>query len=95
MAASGSYSGGPLSIDFDILEFVWRSLVLFIGLHPHHPGPMGPGVVHQVDRVPCVHVPGRPNLSFAGEAMTIVPWFFGFVVLMIGVGMIGSSCSAI
>jgi hypothetical protein len=37
-----------------------------------------------------VRVPGRPNLSFEGEAMTIVPWFFGFVVLMIGVGFIGS-----
>jgi len=40
--------------------------------------------------VPCVRVPGRPNLSFEGQAMTLVPWFFGFVVLMIGVGFIGS-----
>ena len=38
--------------------------------------------------VPCVQVPGRPNLSFAGEAMTIVPWYFGFIVLLIAVSLI-------
>jgi len=31
--------------------------------------------------VSCVRVPGRPNLSFEGNAMTIVPWFFGTIVL--------------
>ena len=30
--APASYGGGPLSIDFGILEFTWRSLVLLIGL---------------------------------------------------------------
>ena len=89
MAASGSYSGGPLSIDFDILEFVWRSLVLLIGLILVIPAPWV--LVWYIKWiVPCVQVPGRPNMSFEGGAMTIVPWFFGFVVVMIGVGMIGS-----
>ena len=89
MGASGSYSGGPLSIDFGILEFVWRSLVLLIGLIFIIPAPWV--LVWYIKWiVPCVQVPGRPNLSFAGGAMTIVPWFFGFVVLIIGVGMIGS-----
>src|ERR1700738_5356004 len=32
VVASGAYSGGPLSIDFGILEFTWRSIVLLIGL---------------------------------------------------------------
>jgi hypothetical protein len=28
-----------------------------------------------------VHVPGRPNLSFTGNAMTLVPWYFGAIIL--------------
>jgi hypothetical protein len=89
MGASGSYSGGPLSIDFEILEFVWRSLVLLLGLIIVIPAPWV--LVWYIKWiVPGVHVPGRPNMSFEGEAMTIVPWFFGLVVLLIGVGMIGS-----
>jgi hypothetical protein len=39
--------------------------------------------------VPCVQVPGRPNLGFAGEPMTIVPWYFGAAVILIGVGLTG------
>src|SRR4051795_3711422 len=31
-ARGGNVAGGPLSIDFGILEFVWRTLVLVIGL---------------------------------------------------------------
>ena len=86
---AGSYSGGPLSIDFEILEFTWRSLVLVVGLIFIIPAPWV--LIWYIKWiVPCVRVPGRPNLSFEGEAMTIVPWFFGFVVLMIGVGLIGS-----
>jgi len=89
MSASGSYSGGPLSIDFGILEFVWRSLVLAIGLILIIPAPWV--LVWYIKWiVPCVQVPGRPNMSFEGGAMTIVPWFFGLVVLMIAVGMVGS-----
>ncbi|MBS0530659.1 MAG: hypothetical protein JSS22_14920, partial [Proteobacteria bacterium] len=41
--------------------------------------------------VPCVRVPGRPNLSFEGTAMTIVPWFFGGIVLFVIVAWLGSS----
>jgi len=86
---AGSYSGGPLSIDFEILEFTWRTLVLAVGLIFIIPAPWV--LIWYIKWiVPCVRVPGRPNLSFEGEAMTIVPWFFGFVVLMIGVGFIGS-----
>jgi uncharacterized protein DUF4339 len=84
-----AYSGGPLSIDFGILEFTWRSLVLLVGLIFIIPGPWVL-VWYLKWIVPCARVPGRPNLSFEGEAMTVVPWFFGFVVLMIGVSLIGS-----
>src|SRR5882757_11230083 len=30
--AAGGYGGGPLSVDFGIWDFTWRSLVLIIGL---------------------------------------------------------------
>jgi hypothetical protein len=86
--AVGTYSGGPLSIDFGILEFVWRTLVLLIGLILVIPAPWAL-VWYLKWIVPCVQVPGRPNLSFAGAAMTIVPWYFGAVVLIVAVSLTG------
>jgi hypothetical protein len=92
--AGGQYSagshddGGSLSIDFEILEFTWRSIVLLIGLFFIVPAPWAL-VWYLKWLVPCVHVPGRPNLSFTGAAMTIVPWFFGAIVLAIFIGLIG------
>ncbi len=87
-AGAGGYGDGPLSIDFDILEFTWRSLVLLIGMILVIPGPW---VLVWYLRwiVPCVDVPGRPNLSFAGQAMTLVPWYFGAVILAIGGSLTG------
>jgi hypothetical protein len=84
----GGYGGGPLSIDFGILEFVWRGLVLVIGLILVIPAPWVL-VWYLKWIVPCVQVPGRPNLSFAGAAMTIVPWYFGVIVLFVAVNLIG------
>ena len=86
--AVGAYSGGPLSIDFGILEFVWRTIVLVIGLILVIPAPWVL-VWYLKWIVPCVKVPGRPNLSFEGAAMTIVPWYFGAVVLIVAVSLIG------
>ena len=88
--ARGSFAvGGPLSIDFGILEFVWRSLVFVIGCVLIIPLPWV--LVWYIKWiVPCVRVPGRPNLSFAGTAMSTVPWYFGVLVLAVAVGMIGS-----
>jgi GYF domain 2 len=85
----GGYAGGALSIDFGILEFVWRSLVLVIGMALIVPGPWV--LVWYLNwLVPCVQVPGRPNLSFTGTAMTIVPWWFGFIAIVIAVAFLGS-----
>jgi len=85
----GGYAGGPLSIDFGILEFVWRSLVLVIGMVLVIPTPWV--LVWYLNWiVPCVQVPGRPNLSFTGSAMTIVPWYFGAIVLVIASAFVGS-----
>ncbi|MBH5372269.1 DUF4339 domain-containing protein [Bradyrhizobium glycinis] len=82
-------SGGPLGVDFGILEFTWRSIVLLIGMILVIPAPW---VFVWYTRwiVSCVKVPGRPNLSFIGNAMTIVPWYFGLIVLAIALGYVGS-----
>lgn len=86
---AGGGAGGSLAIDFGILEFTWRTLVLAIGSCFIIPVPWLL-VWYTNWIVPCVKVPGRPNLSFTGNAMTLVPWFFGFIVLAIVIGFIGS-----
>ncbi|TQF38488.1 hypothetical protein UNPF46_16305 [Bradyrhizobium sp. UNPF46] len=87
--AGGGAGGGSLSVDFGILDFTWRTLVLVIGSCFVIPVPWL-FVWYMKWIVPCVRVPGRPNLSFTGSAMTLVPWFFGFIVLAIAIGFIGS-----
>jgi GYF domain 2 len=85
---AGGYSGGTLSIDFGILEFTWRSIVLLIGLIFILPAPWAT-VWYLRWIVPCVQVPGRSNLGFTGQAMTLVPWYFGALVLLIAVALTG------
>jgi hypothetical protein len=87
VAASGSYSGGPLSVDFGIWDFTWRTLVYVIACMFIIPIPWMI-VWYTKWLVSCVQVPGRPNLSFTGTAMTIVPWFFGAIALVIVVALI-------
>ena len=86
---SGGYGAGPLSIDFGIWDFFWRGVVLFLGLVTIIPAPWAM-VWYLKWLVCCVQVPGRPNMSFVGNAMTLVPWYFGFIVLAIIVAVIGS-----
>ncbi|WGR99505.1 GYF domain-containing protein [Bradyrhizobium sp. ISRA443] len=88
VAASASYGGGQLSIDFGIWEFIWRTIVFAVASAFVIPLPWML-VWYLKWLVPCVQVPGRPNLSFEGTAMTIVPWFFGAVVLIIAMSMLG------
>ncbi|MBR0720124.1 DUF4339 domain-containing protein [Bradyrhizobium manausense] len=85
----GSTAGGSLSVDFGIVDFAWRTFALVIGSCFIIPIPWL-FVWYTQWIVSCVKVPGRPNLSFTGNAMTIVPWFFGFIVLAIVIGYIGS-----
>jgi len=85
---AGSAAGGALSVDFGILEFTWRSLVMLIVSCFVIPIPWV-FVWYTKWLVSCVKVPGRPNLSFTGNAMTVVPWFFGFIVLAVVVGYAG------
>jgi len=79
---SGSPAGGHLSVDFGIVDFAWRFIVMLIGTILVIPFPW---VMVWFTKwfIPCVSVPGRPNLSFEGRAMTIVPWFFGAILVAI------------
>ncbi|QPF91942.1 DUF4339 domain-containing protein [Bradyrhizobium commune] len=86
---AGSAAGGSLSIDFGIWDFVWRTLAMTIGSAFVIPAPWLI-VWYTKWLVSCVRVPGRPNLSFEGGAMTIVPWFFGIIVLFAIAGYTGS-----
>jgi hypothetical protein len=81
-AGGGGGSGGALSVDFGILEFTWRTIVAVIGACLIIPGPWIL-VWYAKWIIPCIKVPGRPNLSFIGNAMTLVPWYFGAIVLAI------------
>jgi hypothetical protein len=88
VVAAGSYGDGPLSINFEIWDFTWRTIAVVLGSVFIIPIPWV--VVWYLKWiVPCVQVPGRPNLGFTGTAMTIVPWLFGAVVLLVVVRLIG------
>jgi hypothetical protein len=83
----GQAPGGPLSVDFGIWEFTWRTLVLIIGMLLIIPVPW---VIAWYCRwmTSCVHVPGRPNLAFIGPTMTLAIWYFGMIVAFIVLGAI-------
>jgi hypothetical protein len=87
--SGGDHGGGSLSIDLEIWEFVWRCLVCFLGLITVIAAPWAI-VWYAKWLVSRVQVPGRPNLSFTGSALTIAAWYFGFIVLAIIVAMIES-----
>ena len=78
---AGGHAGGPLSIDFGIWDFTWRSFVLFISLIFVIPLPWAM-LMYCRWIVSCVHVPQRPNLGFTGRAVDLM-WFYVLVVLVI------------
>jgi hypothetical protein len=81
LVSAGGYGGGPLSVEFGIWEFIWRSLVLAIGSLLVIPVPW---VVLMYTRwiVSCVRVPQRPNLGFTGRLVDLT-WFYAVVILFI------------
>ena len=85
---SGAPAGGSLSVDFGIWDFIWRTLVLFIGLMLVIPVPW---VIVMYCRwiVSCTHAPDRPNLSFTGRAVTILWWYLGAIFLSICLALTG------
>ena len=77
---TGGYRSGALSVDFGMLDFAWRTIVFAIGVALVIPAPWV--IVWYLNWiVSCVHVPGRPNLSFTGRPLTLLPWILGVVVL--------------
>src|SRR5216684_1881472 len=68
---SGAPAGRSLSVDLGIWDFIWRTLVLFIGLVLVIPVPW---VIVMYCRwiVSCTHVPDRPNLTFSGGPVNIL-----------------------
>jgi hypothetical protein len=80
--------GGALSIDFGIVEFIWRSIAFLVGAILIIPLPWV-FVWYTKWIVSCIQVPGRPNLSFTGSAMALVPWYFGAIVLAIALAFTG------
>jgi hypothetical protein len=89
LADTGGADAGTLSIDFGIWEFVWRSLVFLIGAGLIIPLPWVL-VMYCKWIVSCTHVPGRPNLTFEGQPLTILWWYLGAIVLIVLLGLIGS-----
>lgn len=86
LVSSGGQSSGPLSIEFGIWEFTWRSLLFGLGLILVLPTPWV--IVWYVKWfVSRVHVPGRPNLSFTGQPLIIAAWYFGVIVLAICIAL--------
>jgi GYF domain 2 len=81
--------GPSLSVDFGIWDFTWRSVLLFLGVIVIIPTPW---VVCWYTNwiLSCVHVPGRPNLSFMGTPGTIALWYFPAIVLVIIFEIIGA-----
>ena len=94
-ASSGHYvqtegaSGSGLTVDLPLWEFFWRSLAFSIGSLFVIPVPWLL-VWYLKWLVPRVQVPGRPNLSFGGNAMTTVPYYFGGIVVIIVLSLTGS-----
>ena len=89
LAGIGGADAGSLSIDFGLWEFVWRSLVFLIGAGLIIPLPWVL-VMYCKWIVSCTHVPGRPNLTFEGQPLTILWWYLGAIVLIVLLGLIGS-----
>jgi hypothetical protein len=89
MMGTGGSSGKVLSIDFGIWDFTWRSLAFLVGTLFIIPFPW---LLVWYTRwfTSRVQVPGRPNLSFNGSAMTVVAWFFGSIGAVIVVSILAA-----
>jgi ABC-type multidrug transport system fused ATPase/permease subunit len=83
------YGGNSLSIDFDIWEFTWRIILLFLAILVVIPAPWA--IVWWTKWfVGQIHVPGRPNLTFTGRPLTIMWWWYGIIALAICIDIVGN-----
>ena len=88
MPAMAGGDGGALSIDFEILEFVGRFLLFIFGVIFVLPLPwiLVSNLKWLTSRT---RVPGRPDLGFTGEPMSILMYYFGGVVAIVVLHIIG------
>jgi hypothetical protein len=80
----GGQGGGPLSIEFGIWDFTWRSLVLCIAMLFVIPFPWAL-LMYIRWVVSRVHIPQRPNLAFSGRVVDLM-WFYAVVALVVAAG---------
>jgi GYF domain 2 len=86
--AMANADSGSLSIDFEILDFVRQALVFFIGAILIVPLPWV--LVSSLKWITArTRVPGRPELGFTGEPMTILWYYLGAVAAIIVFNIIG------
>jgi len=77
-AGSGA---GPISVDFGIWDFTWRSLVLILSFVVIIPLPWAM-LMYCRWMVSCVRVPQRPNLGFTGTVADLI-WVYAAGLLYI------------
>ena len=83
----GAASGYALGLNMGIWDFTWRTLAFIFGSIFIIPFPWL--LVWYIKWLAsCVQVPGRPNLSFTGSALTIAAWFFGLIAVAIVFGVL-------
>jgi hypothetical protein len=86
---AGGTSGYVLSLDMGIWDFTWRTLLFILGSVFIIPFPWL--LVWYLKWITArVQVPGRPNLSFNGTALTVAAWFFGSIGVAIVVGILAA-----
>jgi hypothetical protein len=94
MPATASGSGGSLSIDFEILDFVIRFLVFVVGAIFIVPLPWV--LVSSLKWLTArTRVPGRAELGFTGEPMTILWYYLGAVALIIVLHIFGGRIASL
>ena len=82
------YGGGPISIDFEIWDFTWRSLALIVSFMVIIPLPWAI-LMYCRWLVSCARIPQRPNLGFTGTVVELM-WVYAAGLLYIVAAWTGS-----
>lgn len=94
MSAMAGGGSGSLSVDFEILDFVVRFLLFVVGAIFIVPLPWV--LVSNLKWLAArTRVPGRAELSFTGEPMTVLWYYLGAVVLIIILNVIGGKIASV